>query len=368
MLQGFHKKLSLLTGEEKSDLAKKVSEYKATILPVLRNSATWSQEIIRIFDDGLFLASSMPSAQAFCLTAHKYKQNKKRIESLELVLENLLAALPNVSPTKNSSSAIERTVSSMESIKRAAIQEDMPKHFSDYKHLLPDDLRAEGEHIADLYMEMTDVANKLETLCNDGSSLKKDRAFYATKLCGIEDKIMNLWARIDVAYAEAVGKPVSQDYKDWLEKERKTLVNERQKKLAEMTKFEIEDIKDEEEREKAKAARVARDKKFLRKADRKDECQHQQNLAEAAKELHEWGFPITPKQVEVCQLYGFDVPLGWRQKSTEERKTKQQQERNARRREERAALRDKINLINSEIEDEVKTPYRQKGLSLFTEE
>lgn len=367
MLQKFYTKLSVLTDSEKTELARKALDYKKRSLPVLQNTFAWNSNMENLFKEGLYLVSSMSSARAFCLSVHKYRSIKKKVDGLEKILDALIRLLPRVEPTQAVVSTRTAVARKSEAVDATA-QEMMPRHFCDYKHLLPADIREEGEHIADLYTQMTDAANILDQLCNNPSSLKKDRGFYATRLCNIENMIMNVWARIDVAYTEAVGKSVSQDYKDWLEEERKSLFEKKEKPLAEMTKVEIENINDLQSREEAKAARIARNKKFLRKSDRKDEEHHRQNLIEAAQELHEWGILLSDKQVVICQQYGFDVPVDWRRKSPEERKTDRQRIRNEERREKRASEQSINKQIKTKTKEELKAPYKQTGFSLFTEE
>lgn len=241
-----------------------------------------------------------------------------------------------------------------------------PRHLHEYIHLLPEDLQQEAMTIRSLYDALSDEAYKVESLVNDPRSTQKDRAFHAAKLCNIDDKIRNLWARIDAAYAEATGDTVSQDYKLFLETENHRINSEtKEKDPCEYTKFDIDHMPEGEERDRIKAARIERNKKFLRKTDRQSSDQHRQNLIDAATELHAWGIAITDSQVECCRSYGYEVPQDWIELPLAERKRLQADARNAKRREERARIRAEKKAAKQAKINELKETYTKGDLSIF---
>ena len=414
----FIKKFSMLSTEERQVLAKQTIEFKDKVIPVLKEMPTpWSKETIKAFDSGLMLISTLFNARMFCLSAYSYKDTSKRLNGLDVQLDillNTLVSSGDVEKTsqEDNSGYLTTPPSSLmigksfklkpptgkagrpskpqniPSVAVAGIRDsvlhpegnraplrptiaDRPQHFADYCHLLPPDLQKEGKLISDMYTEMANIANKLDYLCADPEkTTQKDRAYYAVKLCNIEDKIRNLWNRIDVAYAEATGKNVSTDYKKYLEDEMKRINGEvKEKALAEMTKFEIDAMPEGETKELAKNARILRDKKFLRRDDRTTNDQHLQNLMDAAKELHDWGVTITKTQANNCARYGYIIPTEWIELPTEERKKLRQQVRNEERKKERAKAREEREALHTAAMTEVAAPYKgDDSMSLFSKD
>lgn len=78
-------------------------------------------------------------------------------------------------------------------------------------------------------------------------------------------------------------------------------------------------LPDSDEKTELIRARIERDKKLLRRTDRKPTEAHKQTVEQAVQELHSQGILITEKQVSVCQHYGVAVAPAWREPTAEER-------------------------------------------------
>lgn len=424
----FLPKLASLSVEQRQVLTRQVLEYQANTLPALEAAPSlWDDQTTEMFDTGLKLISTLPSAHNFCLVAYQYRNIRKRLDgfyTIFLQLLNALAHTGDISHTDDDGNSAPITLVSHNSSVRQAppahlvigakfsigsktgkagrpenprnipkipaagvklentillnadgsdplqpniVQRDV-KHLSDYIHLLPEDLQTEARNIKALYNAFRDYAQKYETLFFDEKATQKDLAWHAAKLDQCEQRIVNLWARIDTAYAESQGNTVSADYKHYLQEENLRINGiAKEKAPAEMTKFEIESMPDSPEKNLAKDARINRDKKFLRKDDRKGDDQHRQNLVDAATELHEWGIQITDTQAAVCRKYGYDVPPEWIELPLEERKKQQAQARNARRKAERAKAREQRQAAKAAAQAESAAPYQGDGLSLYTD-
>lgn len=416
----FLPRLSSMTAEQRVVFTHQVLDFQSSSLPYLESAARpWNKETQSVFNTGLRLISALPQAQSFCLVAHQYKDVRRRLDGFytlfRVLLDNLVAK-GNIAETTehkgNTSSStfvstppahlvIGSKFSIPSSTGKAGRPEkpknipkvpaagvaldntilvnpdgsdplqptiaERPRHLDQYIRMLPENLQKEALGIRNLYMQMSDCSAKLQELCDNPKSTQKDRAYHACCLCNIEDKIKNLWARIDVAYAEATGKAVSDEYKKFLTVEQQQINGTlKEKTFAEMTKFDIDNINDPDIQAKAKEARINRDKKFLRKDDRKGDEQHRINLQDAAEELHAWGILITDTQADVCRKYGYDVPSDWIEPSPEERKKLRDQARNEQRRSERAKVRE-LRRAKKEAEQAAAAAQYQNGESIFKE-
>lgn len=416
-----------MSEEQRVVFTRRVLEFQQECIPRLEEaSEPWDKDVRNIFDEGLSLVSAMPQAKNFCLVAYQFRPARKRLDNFYTVFYQLISELVRLGhiasdsqaqPAQphgifNGPSALRATPPShlvigakfslSEKTGKAGRPEkprnipkvpaagvklentilmnadgsdplqptigERPKHLDQYIHLLPEDLQAEAMGIRDMYIQLADLSNTLQHLCDDPKSTQKDRAYYAVSLCQMEDKISNLWARIDVAYAEATGKSVSDGYKQFLNEETVRINGVlKEKTFAEMTKFEIDSMDDGPTKDKAREARISRDKKFLRKDDRKGDEQHRQNLQDAAQELHDWGVLLTDTQAKVCKQYGCDIPADWVEPSVEERKKLRDKARNEKRKQERAEAKAEREAAKKAAEKAASALY-QGGLSVFAED
>lgn len=381
-------------------------------MPLIQFKSAWTEDDCAIFDEGLILLSAFLRARDFCTGAYRFSTVEKRVknyfyyaQSIKTFLQgqNIIARNADdrsaPAPAANTDASVigasfvaprqtskigrptkPRNIPEIPSagakdvLLRSQDSDDplrqtlstRPRHLHDYIHLLPEDLQKESLKISDLYDTLADESHKLEALVYDPKSTQKDRAYHRALLANTRNKLNNLWARIDVAYAEATGSTVSEEYKDYLSQQSAKANSElREKELCEYTKFDIDNMPEGEQRDLAKAARIERNKKFLRKTDRQPSDQHRQNLIDAATELHAWGIAITDSQVECCRSYGYEVPQDWIELPLEERKRLQADARNAKRREERARVRAEKQAAKQSQIQELKDTYTSGDLSVF---
>lgn len=230
-----------------------------------------------------------------------------------------------------------------------------PSHLSQYIHLLPENLQKESQNIEDWYLTLADAHNHLHELVDntDGRASDADRRACAEKVALTEQKILNFWARVDMAYEESQGRRVSAVLKKSLAHEARNLATSgKVKGDMEYTREEIEAMEDGEEKERIRAARIQRDKHFITRCNAKDKPGSRAKVRIAIQELHDWGFLLSAKLQENAISYGFDdIPKDWysvtpaekeemrRQKEEEERlrleHEKEEAERHLREEEER---------------------------------
>lgn len=362
----FLPKFTNMTADERASLAKTALDYQNDVLPQIEAAPEpWSQETIAMFDEGLILLSSLFRARDFCLAAYGYKQAAKRLNgfrALFLQLQNTLIKAGYLEETSVSAPIdnkrrypsdprrilkhaslvskvadaerfplgnLQRSAEGVPALSQASAgagvlsAEGKPRmHLDQYISQLSPEMKKEAERMSDLYFQFAVESQKLEQICNNPNSSKQDRAFHAECVCTCEDKIKNLWRRIDLDYAKQTGKEVSTEYQEFLDEETRAIYNEaKERALGEYSKLEIEMMADDNPtKEPARRARIERDKKFLRRDDRQQSDEQKENLLLAATELHDWGFLITPSQVENCKFYGVDIPKEWTELSPEEQK------------------------------------------------
>lgn len=85
------------------------------------------------------------------------------------------------------------------------------------------------------------------------------------------------------------------------------------------TLFEIMQMPEGDERKEILAYRVERNKKLLRRQDRKPSEKYKMSLLEAAEELHQLDIPITTTQNKVLLHYGIEISKDWLEPSKEEK-------------------------------------------------
>lgn len=419
----FLPKFNMLTAEQRASLAKSMLEFQVEVLPQIENAPEpWTPDTCSMFDQGLLLISTLFKARDFCIAAYAYRTANKRMTGFRTLFAQLQETLIKSGDIEESAAdsitsniqkkrfntdprnilkhaQLAAKVAEAErfplgNLQRSAEGEptiavpvgvssvsadDRPKHLDQYLPVLSPEMQKEASRIPDLYLQFADESYKLEQLCDNPKSSKQDRAYHANHLCEIEDRIKNLWRRIDLDYAKQTGKEISTEYQEFLDAETRQMYNDvKERALGEYSKLEIEMMTaDNPVKEQARRARIERDKKFLRRDDRQQSDDHKANLLLAAKELHEWGYLITPSQVENCKSYGVDIPQEWTELSDEERKVKDaereakriasEQKRNEKRKAQRKAAREAREAQEAADLAEAVAPYEQmsEGIGLM---
>ena len=410
----FLPKYPTLTSEQRASLAQAALEYQNGTLPQVEAAPEpWTADTVAKFDEGLVLISTLFRARDFCVAAYGYKQVVKRLNGFRVLFVQLQQTLIKDGYLKEEKPSVPAPVAKRSFptdprrvLKQASLvakvaeaqryplgdlqrvaegvpvtpvpagvsvlsEQDRPHHLDEYIQFLSPEMKKEASRMSDMYMEFAEQSRKLEQMCENPNSSKQDRAYHANLLCELEDKIKNLWRRIDVDFAKQTGKEVSTEYQDFLDEETRTIYNDnKERALGEYSKLEIDLMSDDNPtKEPARRARIERDKKFLRRDDRQQSDEQKENLLLAASELHDWGFLITPSQIENCKFYGVEIPKEWTELSPEEQKkadaereAKRQaseQKRNEKRKAERKAAREAREAQEQEELKEAMAPYEK---------
>ena len=188
-----------------------------------------------------------------------------------------------------------------------------PQHLSQYIHVLPDNLQKEAQNLEGWYLLLADYHSHLHLLVENPDSSKHDREYYAGLVAVTEQKILNFWHRVDIAWDEHNGKRVDSKLKQSLAKEARNLATTgKLKGDSEYSREEIEAMEDGDEKERIKAARMQRDKHFIVRCSMETKPKSRDKVRAAIQELHDWGFILTEKMQEVALGYGFDdIPKDW---------------------------------------------------------
>ena len=195
-----------------------------------------------------------------------------------------------------------------------------PQHLSQYIHVLPPQLQKGSQNLEGWYLLLADYHNHLHLLVDDPRSSKADRQYYAEQTALVEQKILNLWHRIDVAWEKSQGRTVDPALEKSLAKEARNLATTGKiKGDQEYTRDEIELIEDGEEKERIKVARIQRDRHFIARCNADEKPASKEKVYQAMLELHEWGILLPPNAKETARGYGLEIPDEWIALSSEEK-------------------------------------------------
>ena len=181
------------------------------------------------------------------------------------------------------------------------------KHVSDILHLLTPETRKRALALPDLYLSLTSLRQKCELLYTDKRSAETDRKYFADQLTKTEENILNIYDHIKMEVEAANGMEISEEAKNKILQAAEQF-RERIQKPGEYTKDDIDLLPEGEEKENLRAARIERNKKFLRRKDIQHSPEHAEAMRIAAMELLAWGVKITPAIIENLQRHGVNLP------------------------------------------------------------
>lgn len=181
------------------------------------------------------------------------------------------------------------------------------KHVSDILHLLSPETRKRALSLPDLYLSLTSLRQKCELLYTNKRASETDRKYFADQLTKTEDNILNIYEHIKMEVEAANGMVISEEAKNKILQEAEKF-KERIQKPGEYTKDDIDLLPEGEEKESLRAARIERNKKFLRRKDIQTSPEHAEAMRIAATELLEWGIKITPAIIENLRRHGVTLP------------------------------------------------------------
>lgn len=312
------KSYKAMSETEKRDYIQRVDRWTEETFPeLLAHAESWMTVPEKDFDEGVRLVSALRGAQMFVSNIQRYDA-KKAIEKMNAFLKDVrdksglsrvkvreagdkrkwMAVVPSAGVPQEDGTLKQRKFEEVD------VDGRRPEHLSQYINHLPNALRMEAEGIKGMYLELADYRHNLEVLADDPRVSDEARADIAKKCVKQEQKIRDLWNRIDKAYLKATGQ-VSDD-----EEEEETESNAQQmpmKRSGEYTKVEIEAMQDEEMKELCKSARIDLNKKYVRRGDVKITPEYREQLSLRIRELMEWEESIPKKAYKMCQEAGVTV-------------------------------------------------------------
>ena len=283
---------------------------------------SWTETDWKDYDEGLELVTALQHAREFVSKAYRYEISRSLQKMHQLLTEvyrntelcrmkerwandkrHYVAHIP--SEAKTDENGVRQQ-------KKEATKPDVsgrrPEHLSQYIDLIGDDLKKESTQLAGWYDQLAHWRGRAEYLADDPRATQEMLKGVAEAVVKIEQRILNFWERVDVAYNKATGGKIDVGVEDTLKKEAAELSKEETKQDGEYTKQEIDAMTDEEQRERCKRARIEANKKFVRRTDIKMNDERRAQIALRLTELVEWGQKISTKAKEFAQANGIELP------------------------------------------------------------
>lgn len=314
----FLKSYKAMNETEKRDYIQRVDKWTEETFPeLMAHAESWMTVPEKDFDEGVRLASALRSAQMFISNVQRYEA-KKAIEKLNAFLKDVrdksglskvkvreagdkrkwMAVVPAAGVPQEDGTLKQRKFEEVD------VDGRRPEHLSQYADKLPNALRQEVDGLKSMYLELADYRHNLEVLADDPRVSDEARADLAKKCVKQEQKIRDLWNRIDKAYKKATGQ-ISDDDDD--DTEESATMQMPMKRSGEYTKVEIEAMQDEEMKEICKSARIDLNKKYVRRGDVKITPEYREQLSLRIRELMEWEENVPKKAYKMCQEAGVTV-------------------------------------------------------------
>lgn len=283
---------------------------------------SWKEADVKDFDEGLKLATALQKAQGFISTHQRYDV-KRRLEVLRKLLTEVRvkSGLAKVGPRpagdKRKFTAVvpgpakvneEGVEVPRKPFEMPEVSDRRPEHISQYMHLLPEDLRAEAQGISGLYDQMAHWRSRAEYLALDPRADQQMVARAAKNTVKYEERILNFWQRVDLAYEKSTKGKTDEQLAKELAREAAEMAKPEVKSAGEYTKAEIESMEDGDQKGNCKKARIEANKKYLRRDDTQMTDDRKAQMKLRAAELVEWGIPVSKRAAEIFEKYGLEVP------------------------------------------------------------
>ncbi|MGN0089602.1 MAG: hypothetical protein ACI36Z_01415, partial [Alloprevotella sp.] len=183
-----------------------------------------------------------------------------------------------------------------------------PEHLSQYIDLIGEELKKESVQLPGWYDQLAHWRGRAEYLADDPRATQEMLKNVAATVVKIEQRILNFWDRVDMAYNKATGKRVDDNVMTALQKEADELSKEETKQDGEYTKEEIDAMPEGEDKERCKRARIEANKKFVRRTDIKMNDERKAQISLRLRELVAWGQRISDKAAAYAKENGIDLP------------------------------------------------------------
>lgn len=278
---------------------------------------SWKESDMKDYFSGLELVSALQKAQGF-LASHMRYDAKKRLEVLNRLLIEVrekagmkrithkvkhTAVVPG--PAKVNEEGVEVPRKPFE---MPEVSDRRPEHISQYMHLLPEELRAEAQGISGLYDQMAHWRSRAEYLALDPRADQQMVARAAKNTVKYEERILNFWQRVDLAYEKSTKGKTDEQLAKELAREAAEMAKPEVKSAGEYTKAEIEAMEEGGQKEGCRKARIEANKKYLRRDDTQMTDDRKAQMKLRAAELVEWGIPVSKRAAEIFEKHGLEVP------------------------------------------------------------
>lgn len=238
-------------------------------------------------------------------------------------------------PSSPSSSPLSHPLSSSQILSPPLKSSPAPSSPSPTFHLdsvlpsLSPRLQKESSSLPNLFATLNNAHESLDRLVRNHlsssplpPSVTKQIQYLASLVYRTDRTIKLFWARVDIELAKLKGTEVTPEYAEHISKESSRFPISTEPLLpGEYSKAEIEQIAKALSKgestvldalgmtiEQLTAARIARNKIFLRRKVKKPNPTLIEQRVQAMEELHAWGFKLKRSQVEVLLSLGIEVP------------------------------------------------------------
>lgn len=315
------KNVLTMTTEEKMLLIDRADKWLEAY-PALRASVTsWQDAPVKDFDEGLLLCSCLRRAKSFIENAYGFNA-QKCLDMIQMTIKEIVAIAKPGGPRTESEKQTKKikafipkqplpdedgnvkkiTEAERKELQTKAMAEEQamdkwrPQNLDAYIHLLPKDLQNECKSIQQKhYMPIREFRSRLESLVENPDATDAQRKEMAERLVAAEEKLADLWNRVDTEYRKVTGQEIPE------------APEAKEKRFVEFTKEDIDKMEEEEQKETLKASRIEANKKYLRRADLPDNEDTRKQMTARAEELQQWGVALTPKQLKNMKKFGVTI-------------------------------------------------------------
>lgn len=312
-----------MSDTEKLEYLARVDKWTEETYPMLAALAdSWTESDWKDYDEGLTLVTALQHAKEFVSNAYRY-DIKRSIQRINLLLTEVRKK-SELGRMKVRSADDKRHfvayVPSSKNVDENGVNADekkptkndvsgrRPEHLSQYIDLIGEELKQESVQLTGWYDQLAHWRGRAEYLADDPRATQDMLKNVAATVVKIEQRILNFWDRVDMAYNKATGKRVDDNVMTALQKEADELNKEDTKQDGEYTKEEIDAMPEGEDKERCRRARIEANKKFVRRTDIKMNDERKAQISLRLRELVAWGQRISAKAAAYAKENGIDLP------------------------------------------------------------
>lgn len=319
------KSIYQMTTDEKLLLLDRAEQWAEAYPSLMASVKSWEDAPVKDVDEGLTLCRVLAGAESFLSSARLFEvkscltQIKIRVDEIIRIVRPLRprtdkeiadgvkfqAFIPKDPEPDEDGTVNKITEQERLKLEQEAMDEEeqadrwRPQNLKEYIHLLSSQTQMEAARVKEMfYMPMREARARMESLAENPDATDEQRKEAAQRLVKAEEKLAAFWHKVDCEYAAVTGRELPEDF------------TEKEKKLSDYTKEEIDCIEDEELREKMKQARIENNKKYLRRKDLPDNEETRIQLQLRMQEQEEWGVKIAGKQMENLKSFGIVLEEG----------------------------------------------------------